>query len=111
MHIKQLYQIFDVKAESVVGPILRENKDGPAIRYFHGALSDKSMLLGMHPEDYQLLSLGAQDEETGEINSEVRVVTSGQAWLEIQQSRDASSSAASENGTPHFVNHMGTPIR
>lgn len=96
MHHKQLYQIFDIKAESVVGPIMRENRDGPAIRHFYSLLANKETTIGQHPTDYQLLHLGTQDEETGDINAEPSVVTSGQAWLETQ----AVDVGARSNGAP-----------
>lgn len=99
VHYKNLYQIFDVTAETVVGPIMRENKDGPAVRHFNSLLANKDTALGQHPADYQLLRLGTQDEETGEINSEVEVVTSGVAWLESQPS-EAVGVEARFNGAP-----------
>lgn len=83
-HITKLYQLFDKVAGSVVGPIMSHKREQPAIRIFHGWLQNKETGPGMHPHDFELLELGNQDEETGEISAERRVVATGAAWADTQ---------------------------
>lgn len=83
----RLYQMYDLTAEAVAGPIISEKKDGPAIRAFHTVLGDKRTSPGQYPEQFQLRFLGTQDEETGFIDGIVgaNIIATGQAWLESQQ--------------------------
>lgn len=83
-----LYQVYDANAKIVVGPIMRTANAIPAIRAFYKALGDDKSDLNVAPADFQLIKLGAQDEETGEINSEIQTVATGAGWLAQQRPRD-----------------------
>lgn len=80
-----LYQVYDASAKIVVGPIMRTHNAVPAIRAFYKALADDKSDLNVAPADFHLIKLGAQDEETGIINSEVQTVATGAGWLAQQQ--------------------------
>lgn len=61
--MRQLYCVYDLKAESLVGGIIMEKVDAPAIRAFHDALDPKAnSILAQHPADFQLLCLGSVDD-------------------------------------------------
>lgn len=77
----KLFQMYDRKAETMTGPILAYNREGPAIRDFHTVLANRESHPGMYPEDYELRQIGYQDETTGEIQSEIRTIATGEAWL------------------------------
>lgn len=85
-----LYQIFDLTAEAVVGPILLEKALGAAIRSFNSVLGNKQTFPGQYPEQFILIFLGIQDEETGAITADpgLCVVATGRQWLETQKTGD-----------------------
>lgn len=57
--MRNMYIVFDVKSESVLGGIVLEVKDAPAIRAFHDALNPKNnSVLSQHPADFELLVIG-----------------------------------------------------
>lgn len=67
MPTQRLYQVRDNKAERTFGPILAAYADAAAIRIFSDAMRDPKTTLAQHPEDFDLLYLGEQDEQTGTI--------------------------------------------
>jgi len=81
---KRLYQIFDVVSCSVIGSIIQETSDAPAIRLFTDVLADKSSVLSAHPADYNLLCLG-ELFSSGQIvpldNPET--ILTGKTWKEM----------------------------
>lgn len=86
MRQTNLYQIFDLTAEAVVGPIMLEKALGAAIRSFTSVLSNKNTFPGQYPEQFTLLFIGVQDDETAEITGQpVCVVATGRQWLETQK--------------------------
>lgn len=107
----RLYQLFDTKAHSAAGPIMAAKRDAVVIREFHQVLGTPNTLPGMHPEDFQLMHIGEQDEETLRIEplTTILVVATGSGWLE-QQQRDQ---AAREAGTDRLreTYNQGGPAR
>lgn len=86
MRTTNLYQIYDLTAEAVVGPIMLEKALGAAIRSFNSVLGNKQTFPGQYPEQFTLLLLGVQDEETAEITGNAPcVVATGRQWLETQK--------------------------
>lgn len=80
--MRNMYCIYDKKAESIVGGIILERVDAPAIRAFHDALNPKNgTVLSEHPEDFELWLLGALDDQ-GELvpNSGYKSVATGVQW-------------------------------
>lgn len=82
----KLFQTKDTAAKTVIGPIIRAYHNAAAVRIFTDGLKDRNTL-GAHPEDYELIELGIQDEENGEIQGydggPVTIVT-GKQWLTLQ---------------------------
>lgn len=81
---KRLYQVYDIVAGTVIGGIVQETNDAPAIRSFTDALRNKDSILAQHPEDYQLLLLGEQFS-SGLINPlpNPEVILTGKTWKEM----------------------------
>lgn len=90
MRLKNLYQIHDIKAESVSGPIFAEYRDAVAIRAFNDAIErSQDQNLGIHPEDFELRLVGVQDEITGQLQAPTPVtVATGKQWKASQQERE-----------------------
>lgn len=65
--MKKLYMLFDLSSMSAVGNVFTAISDPPAIRSFHDILQDKNSICGQHPEDFDLILVGDQDD-TGRIN-------------------------------------------
>lgn len=81
---KRLYQVYDIVAETVIGGIVQESNDAPAIRAFTDALRNKDSLLAQHPEDYQLLALG-ELFSSGQIVplDKPEIILTGKTWKEM----------------------------
>lgn len=61
--MRSIYTVYDLKAESIVGGLIMERLDAPAIRAFHDALDPKSQsILAQHPADFALLCIGTIDD-------------------------------------------------
>lgn len=67
--MKRLYCIYDRVAACILGSIIQESSDAPAIRAFHDALKSPQSQLSAHPADYDLLYLG-DITTTGVIHNE-----------------------------------------
>lgn len=80
--MRNMYCIYDNKAESIVGGIILERADAPAIRAFHDALDPKNgTVLSQHPEDFELYLLGALgDSGTVIPNNGYKSVATGAQW-------------------------------
>lgn len=88
MNHTRLYQLYDLTAQAVAGPIVSEKKDAPAIRAFTTVLEDKNTMPGRYPEQFELRLIGTQDEETSQINALVpQTIATGAAWKEAQNHR------------------------
>ena len=100
MRLLNLYQLYDLKAEKVTGPIMSESKDAVAIRTFHNILRDKRTEPGQYPEDFQLLYLGYQDEESGIIGTvkTPTVITTGLGWVTDERERAAEEQRHARSG-------------
>lgn len=101
----KMFQIYDNVAMTVVGMIMLSTRAEAIIRTFTEELSKgQESQIGKYPEDYSLLELGEQDQDTGEITpyADPKIVYTGRVWLRLQQ-RDKpanpdSSSPANTNG-------------
>lgn len=81
--LRQLYMVYDITAETVIGGIILEGSDGPAVRAFRDALATKESVLAQHPEDYNLLHLGSIVSDGKIITDGVRIVATGYALKEL----------------------------
>lgn len=81
----RLYQLYDIEAQSPIGPIITEKRDAPAIRMFHDILNNKDTLPGKYPQHFELRHLADQDDETSALTAFIpRAIATGAAWLETQ---------------------------
>lgn len=62
--IKQIYSIYDSKAE-VYSPTFTANNNGDAIRAFQNDIQKGQSMLATNPEDFTLFHLGEWDDEKG----------------------------------------------
>lgn len=87
MNAVNLYQIYDTVDQRVVGPIMTVRHEAAAIRYFTDLLRDEKTTIGQHPDDYKLILIGTQNEDTGIINgaSEPLDALTGKAWRAMQE--------------------------
>lgn len=90
MGTHQLYQMYDLAAETIAGPIIPSTRDAAVIRQFVDVLADKKTTPGQYPQDYVLLLLGAQNIETGELLTlnKPRTIYTGKQWLKDNAERD-----------------------
>lgn len=97
MRVK-LFQIYDKVAESVSGPIMAFNREGPAIREFQSVLEmgDKTNP-GRYPDNYELRAIGFQETDTGQLEpfSVPETTYTGEEWLALQD-RNAKLAALRE---------------
>lgn len=90
MRKNELYQLYDKTARSVAGPIMMQKHAAPAIRDFHSILANTDTMPGRYPEQFDLLHVGTQDEETGTLAAvEPRPVATGAAWREARLAEEA----------------------
>lgn len=86
--LTQLYQLFDTTAQCVAGPIILDKSQASVIRMFNALLGNKDILPGQYPEQFNLLFVGEQDDETGTITGTAqppRIIATGSQWLEHQK--------------------------
>lgn len=82
----QLFQLYDLVAQQVIGPLIPCPHQAPAVRHFIDLLKDKNTTIAAHPADYTLLYIGMQEETTGilvPLSKPVAALT-GAAWLASQ---------------------------
>lgn len=87
----RLFQIFDKRAQQVIGNIIAYRHPAAAVRVFTDALQNKDSIISQHPEDFDLIELGEQDDETGVITAATipQTVLSGRQWYISQQQPEA----------------------
>lgn len=101
MRTVTLYQLYDLVARTTAGPIMAYKHDGAALRAFGDTLAAEGILPNKYPEQFNLLKLGEQDEDTGAIfihiqnesaQGEIQTLATGRGWkqggsaqLELEQ--------------------------
>lgn len=81
--LKQLYVVYDKVADTIIGGIVQENNDAPAMRAFSDALGTPDSILAKHPEDYALLHIG-EIRPSGEIiPCDPQTIITGKLWKEM----------------------------
>lgn len=83
----KLYQVYDTESQTVIGPVVAERRDAPAIRVFHELLANPETILGKYPNQFSLLYLGEQDLDTALITPEQlpTAIATGREWLAGKQ--------------------------
>lgn len=89
---RRMYQVRDLVAGVLVGPVLLERSDAPAVRSFYLAFDDPKSMFAQFPKDYELCCLGEYDDEVGVTEPAFSVVASGVDWL---KERERSSESVS----------------
>lgn len=92
---RRMYQLRDVVAGCLVGPIILERNDAPAVRSFYMAFEDPKSTLSAAPQDYELLCLGEYDDEVGVTEPGISVVATGHDWMKLQQRKAEDAPAQS----------------
>lgn len=83
---KKIYCVRDNVANEVVGGLIMDASDAPAIRAFYDALWTNGSLLAQHPADFDLLIIGEIDTATGLIDSIIpTTIATGNGWQEMQK--------------------------
>lgn len=80
--MQKLFAVYDTVAATIIGGIMLQPHDGPAIRIFRDALSQADGPLAKHPDDYQLLRLGDIDDD-GMITPRVELIANGSILKEL----------------------------
>lgn len=78
--MKNIYVVYDIKAEGMVGSLILDRNDAPVIRGFYDLLGDSRSYESRHPEDYELYQVGHCDDEGGIEETPRRLVTTGRLW-------------------------------
>lgn len=65
MRLVSIYQLYDEKAQTVIGPIYTSPNPVAVARELRAVVNDGQSLLAKHPEDFNLIRLGGQDTDTG----------------------------------------------
>lgn len=66
--MKRMYQVYDLEAGLVSGPIMTEHNDTVAVRHFKSIFTIPNSMPQKYPEHFELRCLGVQDEESGAIS-------------------------------------------
>jgi hypothetical protein len=83
MLVKNVYTIYDSKAEAYLTPWFVD-KDGQALREFQDAVQNPEAPFNKHPEDYTLFKIGKYDITTGKLEALETPVSMGLAIEYIQ---------------------------
>lgn len=67
MEVK-VFSVYDVKTAAYGQPFFSPTR-ASAQRAFIGACSDRSTMLGQHPQDFRLFELGTFDDQSGLLSS------------------------------------------
>lgn len=82
--MKRLYQVYDLVAATIIGGMIQEVNDAPAIRAFGDALGTKDSILAAHPEDYELRYLGTIDDHGFITDTGPDTIFKGSTWKELK---------------------------
>lgn len=86
MSKQNLYTIYDLEAQTTLGPVIPHARHAAATRMFSEVLADKNTTPGKYPEQFHLIWIGEQDTETAEITPrEPTPVLTGADWLKQQR--------------------------
>lgn len=76
----QGYSVYD-RAVKAFMPVFFARTDGEAIRSFGDLFSDPKHSFSQHPEDYVLYRVGAFDDSTGTLTSDVVELVKGNQYI------------------------------
>lgn len=94
----KLFQIYDKVAMTVAGVIMSSARPEAIIRDFTELLANPNTQLHKYPDDFILLEIGEQNQNTGELTPcDPKTIYTGSHWKRLQANPD-SSSPANTNG-------------
>lgn len=70
MRLVTLYQVYDRRARNMLGPIMAGQNEVAIARELSDHVNNDQTIIGKHPDDFDLVSLGRQDMDTGVIDAE-----------------------------------------
>lgn len=82
--MEKIYAIYDTVAKAIIGQLQLLRHDAAAVRFFGDVASQKQTIVGQHPADFELISLGTLGEAEF-IFAEREVIITGTAWLAMQE--------------------------
>lgn len=90
-----MYCIYDIVAEEILGGIIRANNDEVARRSFYEALADQNGPIAKNPRDYSLMQIGIIDTSNAQIQSAggdklnhlANVIATGADWLDANKEK------------------------
>lgn len=86
---RKMYQLRDVVAGCLIGGIILERNDAPAVRAFYAGLEADKSPLSENPRDYELICLGEYDDEVGVMEATFNVIATGVEWSHREERKGA----------------------
>lgn len=82
-----IYAIRDLVANSLLGGLHLFRHPAPAVRFFGDIAADQQTMIARHPQDYDLIRIGALDEDTFVVTPLPipEVIITGAAYVAAQQ--------------------------
>lgn len=90
--MKQIYGIFDLIAQELVGNIMMQAADASAIRTFTD-IAENDKQFARHLHDFNLVCLGSLDLRTCEIVAEYRTILAGSVLAATRAAQEVSTNA------------------
>lgn len=82
--MRRIYAILDTVSDMILGGLHLFPHDAPAVRFFGDLCADPQTSLGRHPDDHELILVGAIDEHNNMIALERTTIITGKAWNAAQ---------------------------
>lgn len=82
--MEKIYAIYDLTARAIVGQLAMFRHDAAAMRFFSDVASQRETIVGMHPQEFELIALGMIDENQNVIPNREKILT-GEQWLAMQE--------------------------
>jgi hypothetical protein len=64
-----LYQVYDTRAKTTIGPIWNAVNEVSVARELSQHANDPKTIIGQTPDDFVLILIGNQDQDTGQIDA------------------------------------------
>lgn len=82
--MKRIYGVMDLLSDSLIGPLVLQAHDAPAIRLFTDLLNSPDTIVSKHPKDHALVCFGMLTPTNQVVGIEREIVMSGETWLATQ---------------------------
>lgn len=88
--LREIYAIYDRKAEDITGPLQMHRNVAVATRAFTDVMLDQQTMINRHPDDFDLVSLGHLAENGKDIIPKFNIIITGKALKENIEAINAS---------------------